>query len=344
MIFKNTPLPISNDSKRIKTIDMHTGGEPLRVVVEGYPEIKGKNVLEKRKYCIDHLDHLRKSLMWEPRGHADMYGCLIVEANDDQAEFGIIFMHNQGYSTMCGHATIAIGKLAIELDWVERMEKGTTQFYIDAPCGRLEIFVDELNNVSFHCVPSFAMALNKNVNVPNLGNIPFDIAYGGAFYAYVKAAEIGLSLEAENYQEIIRQASLIKAAIVESFEESYQHPYEEDLSFLYGVIFMEDSNKENLDSRNVCVFADREVDRCPTGSGVSGRMALHLAKQEIQAHDTLRIESITGSVFQGSIVKELQFGPYKAVIPKVSGTAYITGIHEFIIDPKDPFKGGFILR
>lgn len=344
MIFENASLPIKSNSIVIKTIDMHTGGEPLRVIIEGYPEIKGKNVLEKRQYCMDHLDHLRTSLMWEPRGHADMYGCLIVEANDDQASFGIIFMHNQGYSTMCGHATIAIGKLAIELGWVEKNESGLTRFYIDAPCGRLQLFVDEDHRVSFHCVPSFVTALNQQVIISDEIQVPFDLAYGGAFYAYVDAVDINLSLEAENYQEIIRQAELIKKAIIKTHDAFFQHPYEPDLSFLYGIIFMEASTKANIDSRNVCVFADREVDRCPTGSGVSGRMALHLAKNEIQNSDHLVVESITGSIFKGSIVEELEYGPYKAVIPKVTGSAYITGVHEFIIDQDDPFKEGFFLK
>ncbi len=344
MIFKNTSLPINTRATKINTIDMHTGGEPLRVVIDGYPEIIGKNVLEKRQYCIDHLDHLRTALMWEPRGHADMYGCLIVAPNDDQATFGIIFMHNSGYSTMCGHATIAIGKLAIDLGWVEKKEGSTCSFYIDAPCGRLQLFIDEQNHVSFHCVPSFVTVLNQHVILSEGMKIPFDIAYGGAFYAYVNASEINLSLEAENYQNIIKLADAIKQAVIKSYEAYYQHPFEADLSFLYGVIFMETSAKAHIDSRNVCVFADREVDRCPTGSGVSGRMALHLAKNEIQKNDHLVIESITGSTFKGSIVKEIDYGPYKAVIPKVSGSAYITGVHEFIIDPQDPFKKGFFLK
>ena len=344
MIFNKTSLPSKANTTVIKTIDMHTGGEPLRVVVDGYPEIKGRTVLEKRNYCINHLDHLRKSLMWEPRGHADMYGCLIVEANDSEAAFGIIFMHNQGYSTMCGHATIAIGKLAIELGWVKKQESEILNFSIDAPCGRLQLFIDKEKHVSFHCVPSFVTVLNQSIQLASGQKIPFDIAYGGAFYAYINAADIQLNLEACNYQEIIKQASLIKSVIEKTHHEYVQHPFESELSFLYGIIFMEPSEKENIDSRNVCVFADREVDRCPTGSGVSGRMALHLAKKEIQINDQLVIESITGSSFKGSIVSEIAYGPYKAVIPKVSGSAFVTGVHEFIINQDDPFKDGFFLR
>ena len=133
-------IPYIKNQQRIRTIDMHTGGEPLRILMEGYPKIEGKNILEKRNYCKTNLDHIRKRLMWEPRGHADMYGCYVTEPNDNGAAFGVIFMHNSGYSTMCGHATIALGRWAIDMGIVE-VEEPVTQFNIDAPCGRLHLQV-----------------------------------------------------------------------------------------------------------------------------------------------------------------------------------------------------------
>ena len=190
----------------IHTIDMHTGGEPLRVVLDGFPELKGNNVLEYRRFCRDHYDHLRKALMWEPRGHADMYGCLLVPPNDEGADFGIIFIHNEGYSTMCGHATIAIAKLAVEMGWVERQESIST-LRIDAPCGRLEVFAkmkgEMVEDVTFHCVPSFVTAANQEVEVPGIGKIRYDLAYGGAFYAYVDIAQLGIHVHRPTIDDIL---------------------------------------------------------------------------------------------------------------------------------------------
>ena len=331
---------------RIKTIDMHTGGEPLRVIVDGFPKLEGHSVLDFRNDAKTRFDHLRQALMFEPRGHADMYGCLLVPPNDDDGDFGILFMHNEGYSTMCGHAIIAITKLAVEMDWVEKKYPITT-LKIDAPCGRIHAFAklnsNKVESVHFHCVPSFVLALNQKIQVEGLGTVPFDIAYGGAFYAYVDAATLGLSLNPENYSTLIQKGMAIKRAVMKS-DLAITHPFEEDLSFLYGTIFIDESPTSGIDSRNVCVFADGEVDRCPTGSGVSGRMALHYKKGEIAIGESMKIESIVGSVFTGSVVRKTQFGDYDAVIPQVEGNAYITGQHEFLIDPDDPFKDGFFLR
>ncbi len=330
----------------IRTIDMHTGGEPLRVVVEGFPELEGTTVIEKRRYCRNHYDHLRKSLMWEPRGHADMYGCLITEPNDEGAAFGVIFMHNEGYSTMCGHATIALGKLAVELGWVPATEP-ITEFYIDAPCGRLKIkstCADQtVSLVHFECVPSFVLLKNHQIEVREVGKVTFDIAYGGAFYAFVNSNRLGLELIPQNYTRIIHHGKAIKEAIIRS-GLPIDHPMQSDLSFLYGTIFIGGPVSEGIDSRNVCVFADGEVDRCPTGSGVSARMAIHHERGEIKIGETMLIESIIGSVFTGEVLRSTTFGPYQAVVPGVSGQAFITGQNEWIIDPEDPWKDGFFLR
>ena len=325
---------------------MHTGGEPLRVIVDGFPELKGNNVLEYRQYVKTHHDELRRALMHEPRGHADMYGCLLVPPNDGEGDFGILFLHNEGYSTMCGHAIIAISTLAVEMNWVTIKEPVTT-LKIDAPCGRIESFVrvknGKVKNVAFHCVPSFVVALDQEVQVDGLGRVQYDLAYGGAFYAYVNSDSLGLALIPENYSLLIQAGMSIKQAVMAS-NNQIVHPFETDLSFLYGTIFIGGPVSDGIDSRNVCIFAEGEVDRCPTGSGVSGRMPIHYARKEISMGESMLIESITGSVFKGSIVREADFGPFKAVIPQVEGTAHITGQHEFLIDPQDPFKHGFFLR
>ncbi|MDC8002894.1 proline racemase family protein [Aureisphaera galaxeae] len=348
-IMQSNLSEIKTDGLHIKTIDMHTGGESLRVILEGFPELKGNSVLEYRNYCKENYDHLRTALMLEPRGHADMYGCLLVPPNDEEGDFGILFLHNEGYSTMCGHAIIAISTLAVEMQWID-VKEGDNLLKIDAPCGRIlsYIFVKEgqVSGVRFHCVPSFVLALDRTIEIPGLETITYDLAYGGAYYAYVDMAKnsFDFDLDTSSYNDLIKAGMDIKRA-VSARDTDIIHPLERDLSFLYGTIFVDNTKQPNgNDSKNVCIFAEGEVDRCPTGSGVSGRMAIHSARKEIALGETMSIESITGSVFNGSVVSETTFGPFEAVIPQVEGTAHITGHHTFIIDPKDPMKHGFILR
>ncbi len=347
-IISNTNFKPNKDWVQIKTIDMHTGGEPLRVILSGFPELKGDSVLAYRRYCKKHYDHLRTALVFEPRGHADMYGCILVPPNDHNADFGILFLHNEGYSTMCGHAIIAVSTLAVEMNWIDAKD-GETSIKIDAPCGRItshiQIKEGKVTGVRFHCVPSFVVGLDRKVYIDTIGEVVYDLAYGGAFYAYVDMDKnnFDFDLTPNSYRTLISKGMDIKQAVMEQ-DKHILHPYEEDLSFLYGTIFIGDSLTNGIDSRNVCIFAEGEVDRCPTGSGVSGRVAIHKLRNELSYGETMSIESITGSVFQGSIVSEVDYGPYKAVIPQVEGTAHITGMHTFLIDPNDPMKNGFIFR
>jgi trans-L-3-hydroxyproline dehydratase len=333
---------------QVKTIDMHTGGEPLRVIIEGFPELKGNSVLEYRRYCKENYDHLRTALMFEPRGHADMYGCLLTPPDDEEGDFGVIFLHNEGYSTMCGHAIIALTTLCVEMNWIE-VKQGENEVKIDAPCGRIHSYANvesgQVKGVRFHCVPSFVAGLDRSVEVKGIGTVRYDLAYGGAFYAYVDMAKnnFDFDLSKASYQKLIKTGMAIKKAVIQK-DDTVNHPFEEDLGFLYGTIFTGRSDHRNIDSRNVCIFADGEVDRCPTGSGVSGRMAIHYLRNEIEIGEKMSIESITDSIFKGSVVKEIDFGPYEAVVPQVEGTAHITGMHTFVIDPDDAMKYGFILR
>jgi trans-L-3-hydroxyproline dehydratase len=269
------------DWLNIKTIDMHTGGEPLRIFTGGLPEIKGKTILEMRRYFRDNLDYIRKGTMFEPRGHADMYGAIITHPVSEDADFGTFFMHNEGYSTMCGHAIIALTKFAIETEMVQK-EGNTPQLIIDAPPGKIYSTAFIKNNrvvkTSFLNVPSFTLYLDEKVDVEGIGTVRFDVSYGGAFYAFVNADDLGLQLDESNYHKLIDYGKRIKKAVMQNFE--IKHPFEEDLSFLYGTIFVGEAHNPEHHSRNVCIFADGEVDRSATGSGVSARAALHYAKKE----------------------------------------------------------------
>ena len=333
---------------QVRTIDMHTGGEPLRVILDGFPALKGSSVLEYRSYCRDNFAHLRKLLLFEPRGHADMYACILTPPDDKEGDFGVVFLHNEGYSTMCGHAVIALARLAVEMDWIE-VKEGDNEIRIDAPCGRIVCYAEVIQGmvtaVRFHSVPSFVLGLDLSLEVPDLGMVTYDLAYGGAFYAFVdlRKNKLDFSLMPGHYQRLIDAGMSIKRAI-QAGPTKVEHPFEQDLSFLYGTIFIDDSNKEGIHSRNVCVFAEGEVDRCPTGSGVSARMAIHQARKQISKGQSLKIESLTGSVFSGRVHDVVQYGPYPAVIPEVEGNAFITGMHTFVLDPNDPLHEGFILR
>lgn len=324
---------------RITCIDMHTGGEPLRVIVDGLPPIEGGTVLEKRRYFREHYDHLRTGLMWEPRGHADMYGAVITSSED--ADFDVFFLHNEGYSTMCGHAIIAFTKLVIETDLVTKNE-----LVFNVPAGRIlaraTVVDGEVTETSFQNVPSFLYLREQQVEVPGIGLVEFDVAYGGAFYAFVEAEAVGLTLEPEHFNRIIEYGRRIKHALMAQFP--IRHPFEADLSFLYGTIFTGPAHDPSHHSRNVCIFADGELDRSATGSGVSARAALHFAKGELGLNQKIVIESILGSTMSVSAVKTTSFGAHAAIIPEVSGTASIIGRNEFYFDPEDPFRAGFIFR
>ena len=330
---------------KILTLDAHTAGEPLRLFLTGYPELEGNTILEKRKFAKENYDYLRTALMFEPRGHADMYGCILTEPVTEGTDFGILFLHNEGYSTMCGHAIIAITKVAVETGFVKLVEP-ETQIKIDSPAGLITSYAKikngKVEEVYFHNVPSFVQLINEEIEVEGLGKLKFDIAYGGAFYAFVDADKLGIAMTPENYRQLIEKGMDIKHAVMKNYE--LKHPFDEDLNFLYGTIFTGKALNKNADSRNVCIFAEGEVDRSPTGTGVSARMALHYAKGEIKLNEVKTIESILGTTFKASPIKETTFGDYKAVIPEVSGTAFITGKNEFWIDPEDPLKHGFILR
>lgn len=330
----------------IKTIDAHTGGEPLRVVTDGLPPLQGATVLAKRRYMEQELDEYRKALMWEPRGHADMYGAVLTEPNDNEADFGVVFMHNEGYSTMCGHGIIALAKLVAETDLLAS-DFEDDPVVIDAPAGRIEADIahDEegaVDTVEFTNVPSFVYAHNETVDVPPWGTIEFDIAYGGAFYAYCDAKQFDVELKPANFRALIDIGQAVKKAVSQAIE--IEHPDEDDLGFLYGTILTDEPQNETADSRNVCIFADGEVDRCPTGTGVSGRVALQAAANTLAENEPFAVESIIGSKFVGSYTATTQCGEYQAVYPKVRGTAHITGRHEFMVDPEDPVGEGFFLR
>jgi proline racemase len=333
------------DWVRITAIDAHAGGEPLRVILEGLPDLPGDSILAKRRIMKEHYDDLRRALMWEPRGHADMYGAIITPPVTADGDLGVLFTHNEGFSTMCGHGIIGLATVLLDTGLLEK-EGDHPVIRMDTPAGRVTATAyrqgGRVVSVSFRNVPSFVYAKDEVVNVPGIGPIHYDIAFGGAFYAFVRAEDLHVGLEAEDFRQLMEKGMQVKRAVMASRE--IRHPYQEDLSFLYGTIIVGAPLDPTHHSRNVCIFADGEVDRSPTGTGVSARTALRYAAREISLGDTFTVESILGTCFTGSAVEETTYGPYPAVIPEVSGSASIIGRNELWIDPADPLKYGFILR
>ena len=331
--------------RRIVAVDAHTEGEPLRVILVGVPQLEGDSILALRRYARERHDGLRRALMWEPRGHADMYGCIVVPPVTAEADFGVLFTHNEGFSTMCGHGIIGVTTVVLECGLLDECDR-STGIGIDTPAGfvRARAIIEDgrVRRVSFVNVPSFAAGLDRTVHVDGLGSVRYDLAFGGAYYAYVAAADFGLRLVGDEYHRIIDLGRRIKSAVQE--QQPPRHPLEEDLGFLYGTIFVGDPHDVAAHSRNVCVFADGEVDRSPTGTGVSGRLAIHHARGEVALGEEIVVESILGTSFRGRVVETAEVGPHAAVVPEVSGRAFITGRNEILIDPDDPLAEGFLLR
>jgi len=333
------------DWQVITTLEAHTGGEPLRIFTGGLPEIKGNTILEKINYFKSNFDHLRTATMWEPRGHTDMYGAVLTEPVSPDGDLGVFFLHNEGYSTMCGHAIIAITTACFNGCWIEKGE-GEQVLKIDAPAGRVEATADiengRVKSVSFLNVPSYLYKRDLTVNVPGIGPVVYDIAFGGAYYAFCQAEQVGIDLTPENYDRLIDAGKLVKKSVMA--HERIVHPFEPDLGFLYGTIFIGPAEKKENHSRNVCIFADGQVDRSATGTGVSARAAIHAARDNLALHQPITIESILGTTMTVETVRKLTYGPYEAVVPRVTGSAFITGENRLYIDPEDPLGKGFIFR
>lgn len=346
-------MQLSPDSAtRIETVEMHTGGEPVRIVTAGYPAIEGATLLDKRRFARENLDLFRTLIMFEPRGHYDMYGVLPVAPDHPEADMAVLFIHNEGYSTMCGHATIALGRYAFDQGLI-KAEGDVARLNLQCPCGlvRVTVALEEgrAGAVSFVSVPAFAFALDRDVEVPGIGKVTLDIGYGGAFYAFLPASRFGLDVRKAPTRDLVDAADRVTKAV--QAQVKLDHPDSPDLAFLYGTILTDgrsgitpkDSNGDDA-SANICVFAEREVDRSPTGSGVTARIALAVARDPALISADFTFESITGSRFTGRVAERTTAGRFASIRAEVSGRAYYTGRSIFTLEPDDPLAGGFLLK
>ena len=336
--------------REIRTIDYHTAGEPFRIVAKPPVEIVGDTVANRRVYAMAsaEVDGLRKLLCFEPRGHADMYGCFITPPDDDGADFGVLFWHKDGFSTACGHGTIALGVWAIESGKVAIDPSSVTDVVIDVPSGRVTARVHTkgavIESVDFVNVASYHMHSDISVDT-SLGALTVDVSFGGAIYAQLDVAQIGLSVTPEHYGEIIAIGREIKWALNDS--EYAEHPTDSRLSGIYGTIVYEElaPDADGIKrQRNATIFADGEVDRSPCGSGTCARLATLVEKKQLKIGEVLKHDSIVDSQFLGVAKAQVTSDGYDAILPQVTGMAYKTGESVFTVDPRDPLTPGFVLR
>ena len=330
----------------VEAVDYHTAGEPFRIVTSGVPEPAGSSVLERRDYALRHLDHYRRLLVFEPRGHADMYGCFLVPPEDDGALLGVLFFHNAGFSTACGHGTIALATWAADHALVVPGGEPETAVAIDVPSGRVQARIRwdgaRPGTVTFRNVPSFVQARGLAVDT-SAGRVRADIAFGGAYYASVEAAEIALPVERGNVRRLTALGREIKDRL--NRDRAAEHPSEPRLSGIYGVMFVETAPgpRPGLHQRSLTVFADGEVDRSPCGSGTSARLALLDAAGVLPPGEALVHESVIGTRFTARVAERVTAGGQAAVVAEVAGRAFRTAEHRFVLDPRDELGTGFLL-
>lgn len=342
--------------QRVSTVDYHTGGEPFRIVVDPPVAIPGTDVADRRARALGDpdVDGLRRLLCFEPRGHADMYGGLLVPPDDpvgDQprAHLGVLFWHKDGFSTACGHGTIALGAWAVESGRVPAPDDGVTDVVVDVPSGRVTARVrtrgGEVESVDFVNVASHVVATGIEVALGGAyGTVPVDVAFGGALYAHLDLALVGLRVEPEAYGELIALGRAVKAALADHPAARYAR--DERLSGIYGTILFEDLDPlpEGPHQRNLTVFADGEVDRSPCGSGTASRVAALAASGALRDDQVLTHDSVVGSRFVARVLERTTVDGVEAVVPSITGTAHLTGEHTFVVDPRDDLVPGFVLR
>jgi proline racemase len=329
----------------IKTIDTHTMGDPTRIVVEGLPKIEGRTMLEKKQKLIEECDYIRSSLILEPRGHKDMFGAVLLEPVNPAADIGVVFMDTQAYLNMCGHGTIGVTTALLEMGIIEK--KGEeVNLTLDTPAGLVTVRAKRKNNriesVSFVNVPAFYWGEKIKVIVEELGEIYVNISFGGSFFAFVDSKDIGSDLVPENADRMGALGKKIKDAINEQIK--VEHPLKSEINKVDLVLFLDGSANEGVHTKNVAVFGDGQVARSACGTGLSAQMARMHAIEQLNLNEEFVTESIIETAFKGRLLEETTVGNFKAVIPEITGNAYVTGKHEFYIHRDDPLSNGFLLK
>ncbi len=326
-----------------RTIDSHTMGEATRIVYDGFPEPEGATMMEKKDYVIKHYDNYRKALMFEPRGHRDMFGALLTEPVHKEADCGVIFMDTGGYLNMCGHGSIGTASMLVETGMVPVTEP-YTDVVLDAPSGlirtRVKVKNKKAEEVSIRNVPAFLYKENLQAEVPGYGVITYDISFGGSFFVLVDAVKAGVEIEMKNIETLTELGMALLKKV--NAEVEIKHPYL-DITTADLVEFYSPTEREDADMKNCVIFGMAQADRSPCGTGTSAKMAALYARGELPIGQKFVYESITGSLFTGEVIKEVDVNGQKGIIPQITGSAYITGMNEWILDQEDPLEYGFLL-
>jgi trans-L-3-hydroxyproline dehydratase len=356
------PVSVARTRARatIETIDLHAGGEPIRLVRSGYPRVPLAPILERRRWVREHADAARRTLMYEPRGHRDMYGAVLLPAHRADADIAVLFLHNEGYSTMCGHGIIALTTGLVE-EGLYPASVPATVIRWETPAGLVTATATtrtaedgqvEVTGVRFVNVPSYLHARDLVVHAEGVmggGAVRVQLAFGGAYYGIVDAADLGLRVVPAAATELARAGAAITDVLRR--DHTPTHPVDPDLGFVYGTIIVDhdpgtspDRRAPDATMRNVTVFADAEVDRSPCGSGTSAILAWLHAMGRLAVGDEIANAGITGEVFRGRIEGTTRLADRDAVTTSVAGTGYVTGYHTFVVDERDPLGDGFLLR
>jgi proline racemase len=330
--------------RMITTIDAHAGGEPLRIVTSGGPRLGGETIAERRAEMKASHDDVRRMLLFEPRGHADMYGALLSEPVTPGSDYGVLFLTNEGYSTMCGHGIIALTTALIESGH-HPVDAECPAITYDTPAGPVRALATleqgAVTGVAFENVPAFRLAKDLPIRLDDGTRLTVDLVWGGAYYALVAAKTLGVTIDPAQVNRLIAAGMDVKRAVLR--ETAVEHPLDPSLHGLYGTIITSEPSGSHADSRNIVIFADGEVDRSACGTGTSARLAAMHADRQIGIDEPFRHESVTGSVFTGRVLSETTFGGYPAVVTEIGGRGFITGFHQFVVQPDDPFGTGFLL-
>lgn len=330
--------------RSISTIDAHAAGEPLRIITAGLPPLHGETILARRRFMAEHFDDVRRVLLFEPRGHADMYGAVVTPPVSADADFGVLFLTNEGYSTMCGHGVIALTTALLETGMMPRKEPYTEVLY-DSPAGliraRATVNHGRVTAVAFRNVPAFCYAQGIAVET-SAGQVCVDVAFGGAFYALVDAVALGLEVLPEHAVTLTRLGMEIKHGVERTIDVA--HPDEPELHGIYGTIFSEGPRTPEGSGRNITIYAEGAVDRSPCGTGTSAKLATLFANGKVRLDEAYVHESVIDTTFTGRVLSETRVGPFPAVETEISGRGFLTGFHQFVVDAEDPTGKGFLVR
>lgn len=331
-------------SKMIQTIETHTFGEPTRIINGGLLKLKGETVAEQRDYMAEHYDWLRRSLIQEPRGHRDMFGAVLLPPTRDGVDFGVIFMDNTNFLNMCGHATIGVSTAIVEMGMVEVTEP-ETKLVLETPAGlvypTVKIENNRVTSVTFENVPAFLEQRDVIIEVDGIGEITTDISFGGNYFAWVNIEQIGEEIHVSNGTKLKEMGKLIKEKVNEKI--SVQHPTNSYINTIDIVTFYGKPTIPEATYKNVHIFSDRQADRSPGGTGTTAMVARMVGRDELKIGEEVVCEGFVGGTFTGKATKRVKLGDVDAVVTEVTGTAFVTGFQNILVDPYDPFKHGFIV-